>query len=385
VSNNKELILINWDYKRRDLTAHLYQLSEFFDIIFLYYYEEKTCPQGFPVISWHDYSSPQELIKKIKPKKILFHDIESFHQVGLNIAAHYYGIRTFVLEHGLRRGFEIAIAYKEPRKFKPSITSTSFDTIFFLLRTVFVLQPFHWLKLFYFIYARKTYGLTIGLNKAKFKFRMADKYINFTQHNASYIVTRDHIPAEKLSYIGNPQFDEFFKKLSAVARREDASYYVLFDTPLEEISNSEISIDDKISFYKKLSAFCEKKNKQLIIKLHPVSYDQQFDLPGVLFYRDADIDQLILNAAGCFFVHISGLLPLAAYCNSVVLFNAIPAANEEVVTENIITVVDFNNFTESELTLKPLNERQKELLVNNYLYKTDGLSTRRLADVLINA
>ena len=107
-------ILVNWDYKRTDLMKQFDILKQDIEFVFIYKNSEpqegKEFLYGQNVLYWNNFNSPYQLLNEAKPDKIIFHDIESFLQVSLNIAAQNKGIQTLVFEHGLRGDYEVDIA-----------------------------------------------------------------------------------------------------------------------------------------------------------------------------------------------------------------------------------------------------------------------------------
>lgn len=385
MSPSKEVIIINWDYRRKDLSKHLAKFKELYEVVFLYYYNDKVTEDGVKVINWTDYLSPQSILHKLKPVGIIFHDIESFHQIGLNIAAKRDGIKTFVLEHGLRGGFEVDIAnYDKPKSILPS-NSRSSQTILFLILTIRSLNVTKWHKYLKLVYLRKKYGLTKGLSLAKYDFRLADLYINFTKLNATYIMKRDGVPNEKIVCIGNPQFDEYFNKKTNknnCLKREN--YILLLDAPFEVDPAFEMKLEDKINFYNKLKFFCEGKSLKLKVKLHPRSSIGNINVSGIDFETDEDPLSLINGAIGCVFIHFSGLLPLALISSKVIFFNTFSVYNEEILKLDILKAYDFYNFNINELEFTKLEDNERQIIIDKYFYKIDGNAGERMINLVEN-
>src|SRR5688572_18848133 len=106
-------VLINWYYSRFDLTEYLLNFAEEIEIVFLFkqFKEEEpdyiTQHKNISVVYWGNYKSPYQLLKEVSPDIVVFADLESFNQIALNVAARNTGIKTFVLQHGVRGEFEI--------------------------------------------------------------------------------------------------------------------------------------------------------------------------------------------------------------------------------------------------------------------------------------
>src|ERR1700757_5040505 len=188
-------ILVNWDYDRNDLMIPFLKLEHDFEFIFIYKYQRVDESNSFPfkTIYWNEYKTPYKLLREIKPAKIIFHDIESFHQVALCIAAKNKKVITFHLEHGVK--FELKnhldeVNYLKTIKAKENKnepkTTNSFQTLLFYLSSFpakQLSQLYNWIK---FMYVRKTMNMLEGLVACPFPFRKADLYINFTKFNARF-------------------------------------------------------------------------------------------------------------------------------------------------------------------------------------------------------
>lgn len=392
-------ILVNWDYERPDLMKQFDILKQDIEFVFIYKNSEpqegKELLYGQHVLYWNNFNSPYQLLNEAKPDKIIFHDIESFLQVSLNIAAQNTGIQTLVFEHGLRGDYEVDIALQSYTSTIAKRTRTNGNedsklsaknksSLQFYLRAFKlknIASLFHFL-LFPFI--RKKYGLTVGLYKCPFKLREANAYINFTNHNASYILKRDGVSIKKIISIGNPCFDDIFIQLGKTIKNS-ANYYLLIDCPYCEQSIFKMKKETKAAFYLKLNAFCLSHNSRLKIKLHPQSYVAEY-LPlhaNIEYFREFNIAELIANAKACFLINLSTLSPLAMYYSKCVYFNTeINPYDKELIDNEYIPSYNFNTFNPSELIFTELTSEVKKEIKERYLYSTDGKATERLSNIL---
>jgi len=394
-------ILVNWDYERADLMKQFDILKQDIEFVFIYKNSEPQEGQellyGQHVLYWNNFNSPYQLLSEAKPDKIIFHDIESFLQVSLNIAAQNTGIQTLVLEHGLRGDYEVEIALQsytytstiakktgtksteDPKLSVKNKSSLQFYLNAFKFKNIASL--FHFL-LFPFI--RKKYGLTVGLYKCPFKLREANTYINFTNHNASYILKRDRVSIKKIISIGNPCFDDIFIQLGKIIKNS-ANYYLLIDCPYCEQSVFNMKKETKAAFYIKLNTFCLSHNSTLKIKLHPQSYGAEY-LPlhdNIEYLREYNIAELIANAKACFMLNLSTLSPLAMYYSKCIYFNTeINPYDKELIESEYIPAYNFYTFDPSELIFKELPSEVKKEIKKRYLYSTDGKATERLQNIL---
>ena len=374
--------MINWDHTRKDLSQQLFRLSDQFELVFIFEYKKVKDYPGLRVIYWNDFSTPEELLDKIKPSQIIFHDIESFHQIALTITARAKNIRTIVLEHGLRRAFEVANTIRSEKNTGIEISISSIQTVRFLLASLSKLKFSVWPSCFRLLFLRKFQGLTKGLRSCQYEFRQADLYINFTERNSGYIKERDGIKEEKLRYIGNPQFDEFFQKLRSSKLPEKKKRILLFDTPFEQIPGNKISLEQRKEFIQLLSVFFRKQGLSLTVKLHPRSDPKEFQLPDVEFISEGDLFELIMGSEGCVFIHNSGLIPLSMLYNKTILFNAIPALNTDLLSDAYIPIYEFNARQIAKIELKEIDDKIREKVVKDYFLSTEGNSESKLREIL---
>lgn len=397
--SKRPVLLLNWNYYRADITEPLLQLAEQFELVFLHDYapSDKTgCVQEFTRIFWNNYASPYDLLNEIKPAKIVFYDCESFHQVGLVVAARNKGIRTFVLEHGLRGGYEVEIekqkyyhslknpvtVYHHPVSGVSTISHRNL-TLLFYLRALKFRDILSLPCVFKFIYSRKKYGLTYGLNRVKNKFRYADFYINFTEKNASYIMVRDGVPLNRFRLCGNPSFDNFFAKAKKFVPSMEEKYILLLDAPFSDTDVFGMTKEDKNSFLIKLNDFAISKGMKLKVKLHPLSYssDYFFRHDNISYHRAEDIVPLIFNSSACVHVHMSSLMPLAMLYKPYLFFNTYPEYNIDIAELNIPSY-NYYDFKKEALSIRELDENSKQRIVKDYLYDTDGRAIERIQNVL---
>ncbi len=224
-------ILLNWYYHRPDLTEYLLKLSDEFELIFIYKHTRPAEPElrewidrHVSVIYWGAYKTPYQLLKEVQPDILVFHDIEAFNQVALNVAARNKKIPTYVLQHGVRGDYEVAEALTYGEKAPMNFSDTSAWSIKFFLAAFRFKNMQGILSVGKFIINRKRFELTVALAKSKAEWRNADYYIELSKDNTGYHKIRDGIPDDRFLIIGNPQFDDYFKQLNAPLRNEIEPY-----------------------------------------------------------------------------------------------------------------------------------------------------------------
>jgi hypothetical protein len=385
-------ILFNWYYYRPDLTDPLLTLADEFELVFIYKYAKPQEPEilawrdkNVSVIYWQDYKTPYQLIKEIKPDIIVFHDIEAFNQVALNVAARNKKIPTYVLQHGIRGVYEVNQALSLVEKQSISISNTSFWSARFFLSSFHLINICNIGSILKFIINRKNYELTIALTKSHAEWRNADYYIEFSKENTGYHKERDGIAENRFLIIGNPQFDTYFKKLNSKKNEEGERYSLLIDCPFCEAvfqGSERMTPAEKNDYLKSISGWCRNRGLRLYVKLHPLTFDTDylFKDDTITYFKDADITSLIKNSHLVFFVHFSSLTPLIIHYKPFVFLETkyLPV-NDFFQTKGIETICmeDFN----AEASIQPHLPLTAEDL-ENVLNKTDGRATERLRAIL---
>lgn len=391
----KKKILINWDYSRKDLLAPILKLVDEFDLIFIYFktateyvYDNKT----IEIIHWSDFSSPYILLSAIKPDKVVFCDIESFHQLALNIACKNNGIKTYHLEHGLKDPDEISLAFDDYKKNMYEISSTkvpAISTFYFFLRAIKFINITNLYNLIKFVYYRRKYGIQVGLHKCQYELRNADYYINFTKQNSKRLFDRDGIREDQLILIGNPSYDEIFENNTNLNFSKE-NYFLLIDTPLADEPAINFSYEQVNSFYFKLNEFCINKQSKLYIKLHPKSYNSLkngkfLSHPNIIYIcQTADLTKITLEAKGFFGFFSSMLVPII-YLKKCILFEiGSQTIQKEWEKLGMVKNLDFFTFLSTDISFDDFekNEGKVAEYVIKYLYKADSNSLQRLKEIL---
>jgi hypothetical protein len=300
-------ILFNWYYHRPDLTRHLLEAGAEHELHFIDRHAQDSIDLPPATIHyWGDFASPYGLLDAVRPDKIVFSDIEAFHQLALNVAARNRGIPTLVLQHGSRGAFELDLAVREPQRL--ALSGTSAWSARFLASA---LRPKNLLALpalSRFVYERKRYELTAALQRNRFELRRADRYIEFSHENAGYHRSRDGVPEHRFTYIGNPTLDELFTRVPSYVPRD---YALLLDAPFLEaggFTQGRISPEQKADYLVRLDRLCALQGLRLVAKLHPLTYDAALPaLPNTDYVRNGDLPRLVGESRLTISVHYSTL------------------------------------------------------------------------------
>lgn len=389
-------ILFNWYYYRQDLTEYILETFADHKLYFLFYAQEEQVPEylgkysNATIIFWNDFDTPYKLLKSIKPDCIVFHDIESFYQVGLNIAAKNSQILTFVLQHGLRSGYDVNYILENSSSHqKITVSDTSLRTLFFFLSSLRLRNLSSAFRLIKFIVDRKTFELTRALKRNQFSLRSADYYIEFSELNTTYHKERDNIPNDKFIITGNPLFDGYIKDFKADhVNKRTGDYILLIDCPFEcdnGVDVPRLTIEEKNRYLAQIANLSSKEGFPLKVKLHPKSYatGELVSATNLSYCRNENIIQLAKDARCVIFIHYSSITPIISFYKDCVYINM---GGE--VQKKLFDMVGIAGFTLEEilanrLTLTEIAKSASFEQLEKLLYTIDGKSALRVKNTII--
>jgi hypothetical protein len=343
------------------------------------------------IIYWGDFRSPYQLLDTVRPDLVVFHDIEAFNQIALNIAARNRNIRTLVLQHGFRGDYEItnAVNHLTPAN-NIELSATSWWTFNFLIRSLRWKNVKNLLPLIKFVIARKRNELTVALYRNRFELRRADAYIEFSKANATYHRMRDGVPDDRFLLIGNPAYDDFhhrFKEASLSGNRQN--YALLIDTPFCEASfvqKQRMTTEEKNDYLKRLNEYCLRKNLRFYIKLHPLTYQSTglFQDENIEYFRDVDIVELVNGSQLAFLLHFSTLAPLVLYHKPFLFFHNKYIEDADAIQALSISTYDLLRFKPEDLAQQQPHPPLSLEVLKDYLFVPDGRSRERLQQILLS-
>ena len=389
-------ILFNWYYHRQDLTEYLLETFADHQLYFLFYAKEEQVPEylhkysNVTIIFWNDFNTPYKLLKSINPDCIVFHDIESFYQVGLNIAAKNSQVLTFVLQHGLRSGYDVnyILENSSPHQ-KMTVSDTSLKTLFFFLSSLRFRNLSSAFRLIKFIVDRKAFELTRALKRNQFSLRHADYYIEFSELNTTYQKERDNIPIDKFIITGNPLFDGYINDFKTEhANKKTGDYVLLIDGPLEcdnGVDIPHLTLEEKNRYLLQIANLSGKEGFPLKVKLHPKSYatSNLVFTKNLVYCRNENIIQLAKDARYIIFIHYSSVTPVILFYKDCVYINM---GGE--VQKKLFDMVGIAGFTLEEiignrLKLSEIAKTASFEQLEKLLYTIDGMSALRVKNTII--
>ena len=385
-------ILLNWDYHRLDLTEYLLDFSDEVNLVFLFDFQATEVPDYMKkniskVLYWSNFKSPYQLLRSVRPDKVVFNDIEAFNQLALNIAAKNSGIPTYVLQHGLRGDFEIRDALSISKLQPVTFSHTSKWSLQFFLRSL-QLKNSRWLpSIVKFLYQRKKLDLTTALFKNQFALREADLYIEFSEENKGYFQTRDGVKDQKFLLTGNPTLDQYLVYFNShLPPGPAAGYFLLIDCPFSDtalLDGKKMSLADKNSYLNKLNTIAQYNGKRLVVKLHPLTYHSEGLLndENIQYLTQVDVKPWLAGAAGVFFVHFSSMTPAILPFKPSIYFDVGFKEHTVLFSKLSVTIYHLASVEASEIKVGDSNLVDEASLIR-FLYKTDGKAAQRIKEIL---
>jgi len=230
---------------------------------------------------WNDYLTPKKILSAIKPDRIVFMEIIDQREIALIVAANYFKIPTFYLEHGASGDKETAI--------KRQLTSKNeslkrFKNIF--LQKIFI-SLIHAIRVKYFYYSN-TFSYFNSLSSYKKYLKLPFLMFWFLPNKAlSYCIFTERVPKKSIVfnrlnfeeyqlytgivedeavYTGLPFYDGYFQPHYNVN-----NHIVYIEHPMLESGLLDWSIEHHQKIAKALMELAITKRIKIYVKLHPNS------------------------------------------------------------------------------------------------------------------
>lgn len=297
----------NYEYLRNDSEN---------EYVLLWYEKKPLSPlpvEQYPIrfskiIYWADFTTPQQIINRIKPDKIVFFEIIDLRQIALIVCARANNISTFYLEHGaagdkntaISRWNELTIKeYKIPYlidRFRRNFGSMVKSKLFYYS----VFKGFSSLKS-YLKYLALPVKMLSGLpnkilSQTHFRERVPKYSIVFNRINWEQYALYTGIEEKDALLTGVPFFDKFYRP-----ELDIVNHVVFIDHPYLE----EKMLNWTPEYHKKLAdtlfSFAKKRQIKVYIKLHPRSdlsrwKSYSFDPDYVEILQMGDYTELYLKS-----------------------------------------------------------------------------------------
>ncbi len=258
---------------------------------------------------WDRFITPNQLLKKINPEKIIFFEIIDQRQIALITAAKNKGITTFYLEHGAagsretaeKRSDEIGFVIKKRipyilQRFKSSAIQIFKSKFFYFLNVASVktaAEKIKYLKL-PFAMLKSTPNKVLASNL--FNQRVPQYSIVFNKVNFYEYQLYTGINENQALFTGVPFFDKYFRP-----HLEQKNHIVYIDHPFVDEGLLDWTIEHEKKIAKSLLDFAKQYQKKIFIKLHPRSNitrwkSYQLDKDFIEIIQEGDFTDLYLSA-----------------------------------------------------------------------------------------
>ncbi len=237
---------------------------------------------------WTEYATPQSILKKIRPDRIVFFEIIDLRQIALLVTSKHKKCTTFYLEHGAAGDKETAISRwddvlhlkKKRSYFLNRLSKQSIEIIrakYFYFAASSYLRNTHSLFTYLTLPFRMLGALPNKVLSAyRFPERIPDYAIIFNKANFEEFELYTGIEESKALFTGIPFFDKYFTPLP-----QEENYIVYIDTPLIEghLLGWNEAHHEKVA--KSLALFAKANQVKIFVKLHPRSEKSRWDSYGL--------------------------------------------------------------------------------------------------------
>lgn len=279
-------ILVIVPPERRDFYSYL-ENDKKNDYVLLWYESKKKYKESGIIIPpffkdiffWDIFFTPQKLLRKISPDKIVFFQIIDQRQIALIVAAKKKKVSTFYLEHGAAGDRETAI---ERAEFPGFLKKQKAPYIFRRLKSSFfqVVKT----KLFYysnfsgfrklrhlFLYWKLPFVMlrytpNKALRKCIFPERVPKHSIVFNKVNLSEYQSFTDILEKDAILTGLPFFDKYFQ--TTIVNKD---HIVYIEHPCLEQNLLDWTIEHHRFVAESLERFANSRKRKVFVKLHPTS------------------------------------------------------------------------------------------------------------------
>jgi CDP-glycerol glycerophosphotransferase (TagB/SpsB family) len=405
---NRPRVLLCWGYYRKGWIEVFEKLNPHFEFHYLFWLGKEMERESYTDCQkhyWEDFTSGQDVLKKLRPAKVVFMGVNNLVSIGLQFACTRKKIPTYVMQHGLFHDLRTNV-YLDEQMAKNRIEAKEYTTtkkiykwrflqLFFILRSMGLRHVAWFPKLFRWQLDERRMLHLLALAKHRYPFRQADNYIVYTRFNGLFFKEIDGIGEDKMIPVGVPEFDKFFSNPDIQHARNRASgYNLLIDSALtyNEVFKTHgiITQESYNDFISKINEASQKEGKKLVIKLHPFSYQNEkfVQHPNINYLKDEDVVELVLGADHIFGFD-STLMLIAMYLKPTILFTIhdFGYLQTNVKAINVAPVLQYDDFSMDELRdamAFRASEQAISQLVERFLYATDGRSFERIRIALEN-
>lgn len=404
-ASSKPVLLVVGDFCRKDFLLNFIDARKEFKIYFIEYsYSGELKNEWYQeygdVLFWKDFLNGQQLLRKIKPKAVLFFFIESLNHVALLNSCKVSSIRTYHLEHGFRDFLLLqylkskGISFNQTSIVKKIPFGVRLRTRLFFEWTRVVLPSQNRSFLNQYKRIRLSNDIFDTFRIVKNNLRIADEYISISPAIFRFHQQTDHLPdTYPVHFIGLPYFDYIIFDHSL--RLDKKNKKILFiDSGFHIEESFGWTVSERKNFFIRLQNIINETGYELWVKKHPL--DQTDFFSGKEWncineanwresYRDFDI---ITGEYSTLMIPIAALSQTVCFC-----FEMHPVTgykvSEFMIRDGVASEINsFNQFREilssNEKLIEIYNKQlmSKDSFLRKWLTVLDGKSAKRLTKVI---
>lgn len=254
-------------------------------------------PDARPRAFWHEFRNGRDVLRRLRPDRIVLMGTEGARQLSVVAAARDAGVPTAVLQHGVfgtlpgyltLAGLVRQLGTPPARRRLPAAA--------FVARTLWR-RPGELARALRYLIASARSTPWEAAPRHPLAARRADAYLYASTPSKSFHRAMDHVEEDRLVRVGLPEFDGLLMADLGAPRPDMA---LLIDTPHTGGPHgaAQMDGDEKAALLSRLAADLARLGWRLTVKLHPDSYadDWAVDGPHLRFVRDVDVAPLIEEA-----------------------------------------------------------------------------------------
>lgn len=353
---------------------------------------------------WDEFRSAQDVLERLKPQRIFLMATTSLNQMVLLNAARQRGIRTYHLEHGYRfqstDGSEVDEFLSKGTR-SPAELIRRLRTAFrnlrghrFFLQSLTGLERRKATALLRYAVNYYRHGESFVALQRQAALRRPDEYVAFSPATLAFHSRQDEIPpSTQVRFVGIPYFDALTTLPNA---QVDERAVMLIDHQLHEASAFGWNSAFRHEWVDRIADIVQRRRMRLAVKLHPEDRSNAWRRHLGSSVRLIDYADLPLAAASSRFVmgaFSTMLLPLLALPHTVgILLDIHPRRearpgsdfSEAGVAASATTFEDLEAFLDDGPRLLAQQQPKKKAFEERNLFRFDGRSGQRLADILVN-
>ena len=403
----KPSLLVVGDYTRKDFLENFVKLREYFQLYFIEYsYPGELRNQLFKeygsALFWKDFVSAQHLLRKIRPKAVVYFFIEALNHIALLNACKAAAVKTYHLEHGLR-DLELQLHLKKQNLSFDRRPRPRYVPLNIKLRNRLFFECTRWLlparqRKFLSIYKKLRLHNSIldTFLSLKHELRTADHYISFAPCVFKYHQTIDGLnKAHPVSFIGLPYFDYMKNDLSRPFDPLNKKL-VFIDSAFHLEDSYGWTWATRSVFLKSLNQVVQRVGYELWIKKHPLDHTDFWDGDNWHIIEQEDWFQcwndfnIVIGEYSTLMIPLAGMAHTTCFCFETHPLDGYKTSGflvEGGVCDELYDSAALETILSDIDVLSQIHKRQssfKQDFLDNWLTVLDGTSTDRLTNLIIS-